>query len=90
MSGTGLWKSPALRGQQAVLEGVLCKTNVVVIYCVLRVPFHNKLDERDVRMAKIKQEVSDAFRARTGAEVFCAARSCISTVRKHSGRDGQR
>jgi transposase len=59
------------------------KTEVLRFATDLRVPFGNNQAERDIRMTKVQQKISGAFRTRHGADVFFRIRGYISTLMKN-------
>ena len=47
------------------------------------VPFDNNQAERDVRMVRLQQKISNGWRSNTGAETVLDVRSYLGTARKH-------
>jgi hypothetical protein len=49
----------------------------------LRVPFTNNAAEQAIRMSKLRIKISGCMRSMTGAEEFCAIRSCLAAAARH-------
>ena len=57
------------------------RDDVLRVITDLRVPFDNNLAGRDIRIPKLKQKISGAFRTATGIALFATIRSYLSTMR---------
>lgn len=71
------------KAQNLLLRFQQHESSVLAFLCDPRVPFTNNLAEQDLRMMKVQQKISGAFRTLDGARMFARIRGYLSTVRKN-------
>lgn len=71
------------KAQNLLLRIQLHERSVLAFLHDSRVPFSNNQAEQDLRMMKVQQKISGAFRTLEGAQTFARIRAYLSTVRKN-------
>jgi transposase len=81
-SGKRRGRPPHRTGHNLLLRLATRKDDTLRFLYNPSVPFTNNQAERDVRMMKLRQKISNGFRSNEGANDFAIIRSFISTARK--------
>ncbi|MGH3631107.1 MAG: IS66 family transposase [Sciscionella sp.] len=85
LSATAARSNPVMRKHHALVRRLLDRQDDYQRFTAdWRIPPDNNGSERDIRMSKLRQKISNCLCTLTGAQQFYATRSYLSTAAKHS------